>query len=517
VRRAWGVSLLAVLLLLWSNGAHAAGKRIGVPKFDGKHEALVRKKVMQLLKAHGYELVRSHDMQEAIGKTGARLDSDDGLMTLAKELALAAIITGDVQPKRAKIVVHNGADGSVLGDASFSGANPRKLAADVGRGFWRKLGADIGRGRLPAGAKKGQKASTATSPEDNEESSEGGAGEAGGEASEEKSSGESGAAREEAPPPPAKGVNPNKPETSAPEESAPAAPSGLAWLDVELGAGALNRSFTFNQNLTNNVFPYTLGAGPILVGSAVVYLDPLVGGLIGNLGLEGEIEQGVGISSNLESGRGTLTTLVHDFAGGLRYRFPFAVADEAYVSGTVGEDAFTFSGANRTTLSIPDTIYHYVRPGVGLHLALGHGLSIRAAGGYRIVTNKGGAQISETFFRHLAVAGADGDLTVGFALSDNFEVRAGVEWRRYWYAMNSVPGDTYVAGGALDQSFAFTARIAFLLGRVSSPNGAAAEEPPAPPPPKAKGRALPHPADGDEGGGDNGSEGASSSGGKTDE
>jgi hypothetical protein len=495
--------VLAILLLLWSERAHAAGKRIGVPKFDGKHEALVRKKVMQLLKAHGYELVRSHDVQETIGKIGGGLDSDDGLKTLAKELALAAIITGDVQPKHAKIVVHNGADGSVLGDASFSGANPRKLAAEVGRAFWRKLGADIGRGHVPTGAKKGQKASTATSPEDNEESGEAGAGDAGGEAAEEKSRDESGAGKEEAPPFPAKEVKP-KQETPAPEESAPAAPSGLAWLDVELGGGVLNRSLTFNQNLTTNVFPYTLAAGPILVGSAVVYpLDPLVGGLVGNLGLEGEVQQGVGISSNLESGRGSLKSVVHDFAGGLRYRFPFAATDEVYVSGTVGEDAFTFSGANRPTLSIPDTIYHYVRPGVGLHLALGHGVSIRAAGGYRIITNKGGPQISETFFRHLAVAGADGDLTVGFALNDNFEVRAGVEWRRYWYAMHSVPGDTYVAGGAVDQSFAFTGRIAFLFGRVSPPpNGAAPEEPPAPPPPKAKGRALPHPSEGDEGGGD---------------
>jgi hypothetical protein len=277
------------------------------------------------------------------------------------------------------------------------------------------------------------------------------------------------------------------------------APSGLAWLDVEVGAGVLNRSLTFNQNLTSNVFPYTLAAGPLLVGSAVIYpLDPLVGGLIGNLGIEGGILQGVGISSNRESGRGSLKSLVHDFAGGLRCRFPFALVDEVYVSGTVGEDAFTFSGTDRASLSIPDTIYHYVRPGVGLHLALGHGFSIRAAGGYRIVINKGGTQISETFFRHLAVAGADGDLTVGFALSEDFEVRAGVEWRRYWYAMHSVPADTYVAGGAVDQSFAFTARIAFLFGGLSSPNGAAAEEPPAPPP-NAKGRAQHHPSDEDEG------------------
>jgi len=33
--------------------AQAAGKRVGVPKFNGAQEALVRKKVMAVLKAHG--------------------------------------------------------------------------------------------------------------------------------------------------------------------------------------------------------------------------------------------------------------------------------------------------------------------------------------------------------------------------------------------------------------------------------------------------------------------------------
>ena len=36
--------------------------------------------------------------------------------------------TTDASPGTLLIVVHNGADGAVLGDASFSGANPRKLA-----------------------------------------------------------------------------------------------------------------------------------------------------------------------------------------------------------------------------------------------------------------------------------------------------------------------------------------------------------------------------------------------------
>ena len=177
MRTAWALASVATLLLLSSADAKADGKRIGVPKFEGAQEAAIRKKVMQALKAHGYQLVRSREIQEAVSRTGAAVDTRDGLKRLAKELALSAIVTGEVAAKRAKIVVHDGADGSLLGDASFSGAHPRKLAKAVGLTFWKKLGADIARGHVPPDAKKPGKSAGAASPED-DESSEAGEGEA---------------------------------------------------------------------------------------------------------------------------------------------------------------------------------------------------------------------------------------------------------------------------------------------------------------------------------------------------
>lgn len=96
----------------------------------------------------------SRAIQEAIVLNGASLDSDADLKTLAKALRLSAIVTGEVGPRRAKMVVHDGGDGSILGEASFSGASPRKLADEVGLSFWRTVGPDVERGRLPAGASR---------------------------------------------------------------------------------------------------------------------------------------------------------------------------------------------------------------------------------------------------------------------------------------------------------------------------------------------------------------------------
>ncbi|HEY4395927.1 MAG TPA: hypothetical protein VGP64_17805, partial [Polyangia bacterium] len=407
-----------------------------------------------------------------------------------------AIVTGEVGPKRAKVVVHDGGEGSILGDASFTGANPAKLATTVGLEFWKKLGPDVGRGHVPTGAKK------AKAPAADEETSAGGEGEAGGGEGEaapkpktEMAEGE--AASDEAPV--KKRRKPKMEEAPAEEASAPGAPSGLNWLDLELGLGGLNRGLSYNQNVQINgslqLLPYTLGLGPIAVANLVFYpLDPLIGGAIGNLGLAVSAQQGFGISSTLSGGT-SFSNVVHDYAGGLRYRFPFAGTNDVYVSFGGGEDAFTFNGANRPSLPIPDTIYHYLRPGIGAHFMVAGLVTIALSGGYRAVINGAGPQLSDPrtgLFPHLTVAGADGELVGGYRLSDMFEARLGVEWRRYWFNMHSQMNDRAIAGGMVDQSFAITARIAITIGASSTPKsegGSADEQPPPPPPPNPKGRA----------------------------
>jgi hypothetical protein len=497
------VSLLVIALLLSSAAAQAAGQRIGVPKFEGPHEALIRKQVVRLLKAHGYEPVGPRAMDYGMSSTGAGLDSDDGLKKVAKELSLSGIVTGKIGPKRAKLVVHDGGEGSVLGEAAFSGANPHKLAKEVWLTFWKKLGPDVGRGHVPSGAKK----PTKTAEPEEEEAEKGEEGEEGEAASRSKdaSSAAQGGASEET----ASSSKPKKTEAPPKEPSAPSVPSGRPWVDLEVGAGGFHRTLTFNQSTTPALLSYKLPVGPIAVANVVVYpFDPLVGGLLGNIGLEAEIQQGFAISST-QTSNGTSTkypSVVHDYAGGVRYRFPFAAANDVYLSATAGEDAFTFTGRSAANvLDSPDTIYHYVRPGLGLHLAVAGGLSVALGAGYRDVFNHAGAQFhSPQFFPRSSVAGADAEVEARYAIAPWFQVRAGLEWRRYWFALNTQPTDLFVAGSATDQSFAFTGRVAFLLGGSSvatAQGGDAAgdeEAPPPPPPPNPKGRGH-KPSHGDSG------------------
>jgi hypothetical protein len=503
------VALSAVLLLLLASAgaARAAAKRVGVPKFDGAQEALVRKQVMQVLKARGYELVKSREMEAAVSSTGALLESDDGFQKVAKELSLMAIVTGEVGKKRAKVIVHDGREGSVLGEASFPGANPKKIAAEVGKSFWKQLGADVERGHVPSGSKK-PKAPVADAPEDDENAP--------------------GAGGESAPPEPetpkskkgksadivADGPSESEPEPEAApkkkkkkkkrsdedtgEDDEGAAGSGLPPIDVAVGMGGVNRGYAYNQDVTG-MRPYNLPLGAAAVLRAVIYPIGMVmeGSPLQNLGLELNVEQAFGIASNIGAGGtdplagASFGTSVHEYGGGARYRIPFGAAHQLWFSATGGEHAFVFTSSAgcdmatncRNRLDIPDTIYRFVQPGVGARFEFGN-IAVAASAGYRLIFNGAGNHF-QTFFPHRTVGGLTADAYVGYRFMNNLEARGSVSLRRYFFDMHSVATDTWRAGGAIDQYISFGVGVAFLFGGSDRPEAAEAEEE-APPKKKKK-------------------------------
>ncbi len=336
------------------------------------------------------------------------------------------------------------------------------------------------KGHAPSGGK-------ASAPDTGDESPSGGESESGAapEAAERKPAPEPEAA------PPAEddsggGKHKKKIKMEGEASSGPTASSGLPWLDLSLGVSLYNRNLSFHQDADpqgSQLSPYSLPAWPVGQLSAVLYLEPLVAAL-GNLGLEAHAMQGFGVSSKFNSSSNSFTSTVHDYSGGARYRFPFGSGNAFFVSARYGEDAFTFHGSNRTTLLTPDTIYHYLRGGLGVQWALGPSTSLSAGAGYRYVTNKAGPYITGAFFPRLAVAGADAQVALTYAISDIYALRAGVDWRRYWFDFHVRQGDNYLVGGAVDQSFLFTVSLVLTIGG-SSGEHAEAEEAPAKKPDKA--------------------------------
>ena len=278
------IGVFALLLgALVSTVAEAAPKRVGVPKFDGVQEALVRKKVMQILKSHGFDLAKSREMEIGLANTGALLDNDEGFQKVAKELALAAIVTGEIGKKRAKLAVHDGKDGSLLGEASFAGANPRHIMTEVGHSFWTKLGDAVERGKTPSGSKKPQKV-VAEAPEDDEKTPDAAGGE-GGEAPppEPKAKSKKGEKAEvaaaeggegEPPPPPPKKKKKKKVrmegEGDVVEEEGPEVIPPT--FEFQLGPRMISRSLSYNQDASSpGLRSYALFPGPAIFASLVWY------------------------------------------------------------------------------------------------------------------------------------------------------------------------------------------------------------------------------------------------------
>jgi hypothetical protein len=514
------IGVCALLLgALVSTVAEAAPKRVGVPKFDGVQEALVRKKVMQILKSHGFDLAKSREMEIGLANTGALLDNDEGFRKVAKELALAAIVTGEIGKKRAKLAVHDGKDGSLLGEASFAGANPRHIMTEVGHSFWTKLGDAVERGKTPSGSKKPQKV-VAEAPEDDEKTPDA----AGGEAPppEPKAKSKKGEKAEvaaaeggegEPPPPPPKKKKKKKVrmegEGDVVEEEGPEVIPPT--FEFQLGPRMISRSLSYHQDASSpGLRSYALFPGPAIFASLVWYpLGAFTDGPAKNIGFEAAVEQAFLVSSTVPPGApgdpfpmgAKFSTSIHEFAGGGRYRVPFGAGNYFWGALTGGEHAFTFHTTNTTDptmnrgqLDIPDTVYRYVRPGVGIHYELPAQISLTLSGGFRWIFNKGG-QFHDDFFTHATVNGVDAQLTVGYRISPILEARVSGDFRRYFSSMNCFGGTDaggqainqcntrFTAGGAVDQYLAGSAMLAVTLGGSEIKMPEEAEEAP---PPKRK-------------------------------
>jgi hypothetical protein len=528
------LAALAVLVLGWTGTAEAEKKRVGVPRFDGPQEGVVRRAVVHVLKADGYEVVGAHELDDAAKTTGTQLDSNDGFKAVAKELAISAFVTGEVAKKKAKLTVRNGADGSVSGEGSFGGANPNKVAADVREGFSRRLGSAVERGRAPAGAKTPAPATAeAEEPEDN--SAAGGSDDSAAAAKASSSSSKS-ASTDETPPADAGGSSPEgvvaRKAEPPPEEAGAAGPRAL---DIQVGVRGFSRSLSYNQDYFSALRSYKLTLGPAVVANVLLF--PLAfgsGGFAGNFGIEANVEQAFGVSSSISAGA-TYPTSIHDYNAGVRGRLPLSGGHEIALFVGGGEHAFSFrdgTNAPRSGLTIPDTIYHYVRVGLDGRFELPGGLTAGASAGYRYVFNKAGqigsaattlpdGTVTMGYFPYLTVAGIEASAMLGYHITPSIEARFDVDIRRYFYAMNSAqadlmatPAPNKVAGGAVDQYVGFTIGAAYVFG--GAPPGPSTEEPAeAAPPPKKKHKKKKKGDDEDQDSGDSAGSGDSGGGAKS--
>ncbi|MBL8680308.1 MAG: hypothetical protein JNK05_14120 [Myxococcales bacterium] len=109
---------------------------------------------------------------------------------------------------------------------------------------------------------------------------------------------------------------------------------------------------------------------------------------------------------------------------------------------------------------ISSTTYLGLRAGITGRAQVIPRLAITAGSTFQYVLSSG-ELTSSAFFPRATVMAVDWSLGAAFKLTPSLELRASADWRRYFASMNPMPGDPYVAGGAVDDNYGLTVSIAF--------------------------------------------------------
>jgi hypothetical protein len=235
----------------------------------------------------------------------------------------------------------------------------------------------------------------------------------------------------------------------------------VGLLGLDLGG----RQFHYNQRITNaNLRPYDLpqaGLLPVTPGGiASVELYPLART---RWAVARDIGVGLGGGYNFakaQLGTVKLDTTWYEWDVYLRGRLHLGARGASSVigfEGGYGRQVFTFKDAGGLADSLPGVNYHYLRVGLDGRVPVGRLALIAGAAFRHLLTRAGpmGTTLVEAgsvgdHFPRAQMSGLDARLGAALPLGHNLEAVLLLGYVRYWAAFNSRPGDTYIAGGAVD-------------------------------------------------------------------
>jgi hypothetical protein len=129
------------------------------------------------------------------------------------------------------------------------------------------------------------------------------------------------------------------------------------------------------------------------------------------------------------------------------------------IEGTYGVWAFLFEGASPIVAEVPSVNYKYLRPAIDARFPFG-AFSVKVALGGMYVMSAG--DYSDRF-PHASIWGVDGALNAAYTFLPWLEARADISYTRIFSTTNPEVGDTYIAGGALDEYFIFHGGLAAVF------------------------------------------------------
>jgi hypothetical protein len=232
------------------------------------------------------------------------------------------------------------------------------------------------------------------------------------------------------------------------------------FLDLQAAFGVGMRRFSYVDRVTPSLRPYDLSAAPMASVAATVY--PFVftrAPILRDFGVTGDYAQAFAISSEDSTGARVGTTW-QSFDVGATERIPLTRALAASISASYGGDDFQFDQSLAGgAAELPSVAYRFVRTGADLRVRLPFAFSASGGGSYLDILSTG---YTEEIFPRESVGGVEGHLGLSCWVARSWEASLGASYTRVFYAVNPVPGDASVAGGALDEQTRILAGLAYV-------------------------------------------------------
>jgi hypothetical protein len=225
--------------------------------------------------------------------------------------------------------------------------------------------------------------------------------------------------------------------------------AGLAALQIAAGPRAFGRILRWNDDLFQRMVGYQV-APAFAMGLTLDWFPAahFTSGVLANIGLTGSYDMALGLGTR--SADGVFPTQATGFDVGLQFRLPFNGWQLGAV-GAYGQQNFAIGNAPavRSTLP-PDVAYNFIRAGAFGRFSLTSALELSLNAEYLLVQSSGMIG-SADYFPRASAAGVGAGLGIDWYFSRAFGVGLSGGIRRYFFNMNSQPGDANVAGGAIDQ------------------------------------------------------------------
>lgn len=240
-----------------------------------------------------------------------------------------------------------------------------------------------------------------------------------------------------------------------------------AGVDIEVDFRLVRRQLQYNDVVSADLRDYKLDAGPG-VGLKFQWFPGahFTSGVGAQFGVDFEWERLFAIDSKTADGT-TFPTEAQQFLVDFRWRYPINRWEPFVVLGygvqTFQIDVATNSDGDIVLPGVPSVKYEFVRFGAGFRVELGKKNQFIIGGNiaFRGVFGVGGIG-TQNWFPEAKANGLDTGVVFGFALPAGFEVRLGVDYRRYGFDLNPVPpSPPYIAGGAIDEYVGFTVGFAW--------------------------------------------------------